>query len=45
MAFASDVGCPGGSGNGPAYAPSRNFQVVGPDEYGLDADNDGIACE
>ena len=31
--------------NGPFYVDARNFRVVGPDRYGLDADNDGIACE
>lgn len=41
----SDVDCPGGSGNGPSYAPGRNFNVVGPDVYGLDSDSDGVACE
>jgi len=42
--IASDVDCAGGSGNGPAYfqGPAR---VVGSDVYGLDADDDGIACE
>ncbi len=44
-ANASDVDCPGGSGDGPAYAPSRGFQVVGPDVYDLDRDSDGIGCE
>jgi micrococcal nuclease len=42
---AYDVDCPGGSGDGPVYAPRRNFRVVGPDVYGLDRDGDGIACE
>ena len=42
---ASDVDCGDGSGNGPAYVYEKNFRVVGPDEYGLDADNDGIGCE
>lgn len=41
----SDVDCGGGSGNGPAYVYAKGFQVVGPDVYGLDADNDDIACE
>jgi len=41
----SDVDCAGGSGNGPGYVSAKNFQVVGPDVYGLDADGDGIACE
>jgi len=43
--IASDVDCGGGSGNGPAYVWAKNFQVVGTDIYGLDADHDGIACE
>ena len=43
--IASDVDCGGGSGNGPAYVYDKNFQVVGPDVYGLDSDNDGIGCE
>jgi micrococcal nuclease len=41
----SDVDCAGGSGNGPGYVSGKNFRVVGPDVYGLDADGDGIACE
>lgn len=41
----SDVDCAGGSGNGPVYAPSSNFQVVGPDVFDLDRDSDGIGCE
>ncbi|MFP5316691.1 MAG: hypothetical protein ACLGI2_00150 [Acidimicrobiia bacterium] len=45
MPFASDVDCAGGSGNGPAYVSTKNLRVVGPDEYGLDSDNDGLACE
>ncbi len=40
-----DVDCPGGTGNGPAFAETVNFSVVGFDVYGLDRDNDGIACE
>lgn len=43
--IASDVDCAGGSGNGPAYVYEKNFQVVGPDEHGLDSDNDLVACE
>ncbi|HEX2191577.1 MAG TPA: hypothetical protein VHH09_00125 [Acidimicrobiales bacterium] len=31
--------------NGPFYVDDRNFRVVGPDRYGLDADDDGVACE
>jgi endonuclease YncB( thermonuclease family) len=42
----SDVDCAGGSGNGPGYISDKRFQVVGPDVYGLDGnDNDGVACE
>lgn len=39
-----DYDCAGGSGNGPnyAYGPIR---VVGPDEFDLDRDSDGIGCE
>ena len=44
-ADASDVDCGGGKGNGPVYATDKRFQVVGPDVFDLDADNDGIACE
>lgn len=39
-----DYDCAGGSGNGPNYARGP-FQVVGPDEFDLDRDNDGIGCE
>ncbi|MFY1635123.1 G5 domain-containing protein [Solwaraspora sp. WMMB335] len=42
--IASDVDCAGGSGNGPAYVQGP-VTVVGPDDYGLDHDNDGIGCE
>ena len=42
---ALDVDCAGGKGNGPVYVQEKNFRVVGPDVYGLDADGDGIACE
>ena len=41
---ASDVDCAGGSGNGPEYVAGP-VQVVGPDVYGLDRDNDGVGCE
>ncbi len=41
---ASDVDCAGGSGNGPAYVAGP-ISVIGTDIYGLDRDNDGIACE
>jgi endonuclease YncB( thermonuclease family) len=40
---ASDYDCAGGSGNGPAYTGYVN--VVGYDEYELDRDGDGAACE
>jgi hypothetical protein len=40
---ASDYDCAGGSGNGPYY--TGPVRVVGPDEFGLDADGDGYACE
>jgi endonuclease YncB( thermonuclease family) len=41
---ASDYDCVGGSGNGPYYVEGP-IRVVGPDEYDLDRDNDGIGCE
>ena len=41
--IASDVDCEGGSGNGPAY--TGMVRVVGPDEYDLDRDGDGVACD
>jgi hypothetical protein len=40
---ASDYDCEGGSGDGPYY--TGEVTVVGVDEYGLDADGDGIGCE
>lgn len=40
---ASDYDCLGGSGDGPLY--TGPVQVVGPDVFGLDADNDGLGCE
>ncbi|WP_459545625.1 hypothetical protein [Nocardia sp. X0981] len=39
----SDVDCAGGSGNGPEY--TGRVRVIGPDEYGLDRDGNGIGCE
>lgn len=39
----SDYDCEGGSGDGPGY--TGRVRVVGYDEYGLDADGDGIGCE
>jgi hypothetical protein len=40
---ASDYDCAGGSGDGPEYAGP--VEVVGSDDYGLDRDGDGYACE
>jgi hypothetical protein len=42
-ADASDVDCAGGDGDGPEYVGP--VQVVGSDPYGLDANDDGYACE
>jgi hypothetical protein len=39
-----DYDCAGGSGNGPNYV-SGPILVVGPDEFDLDRDGDGIGCE
>jgi hypothetical protein len=39
----SDVDCEGGSGNGPVY--TGRVRVIGPDEYDLDRDGDGVGCE
>jgi len=39
-----DYDCAGGSGNGPNYIAGP-ITVVGYDEYELDRDGDGIACE
>lgn len=39
----SDYDCAGGEGNGPDY--TGPVRVVGPDDYGLDADGDGVGCE
>ncbi len=44
-AYVSDADCSGGSGDGPHHVEEKNFRVVGPDEYGLDADRDGVGCE
>ncbi len=41
---ASDVDCDGGSGNGPAFVDGP-IRVTGPDDYDLDRDGDGIACD
>jgi hypothetical protein len=40
---ASDYDCAGGSGDGPAY--TGTVYVKGYDEYDLDADGDGVACD
>jgi hypothetical protein len=40
---ASDYDCAGGSGNGPKY--TGPVRVTGPDDYDLDRDGDGYACE
>jgi hypothetical protein len=42
--IASDADCASGSGNGPAYVKGPVY-VVGPDEYDLDRDGDGVGCE
>ena len=39
-----DWDCLGGGGNGPNYVPIR-VRVVGPDDFGLDADDDGYGCD
>jgi endonuclease YncB( thermonuclease family) len=39
-----DYDCASGSGNGPNYVQGP-VRVVGPDEFDLDRDNDGIGCE
>ena len=38
-----DYDCAGGSGDGPNY--TGRVEVVGHDEFGLDRDGDGLACE
>ena len=40
---AYDYDCESGTGDGPKY--TGYVEVVGPDEYGLDRDGDGAACE
>ncbi|QHC60849.1 hypothetical protein GSU72_14905 [Rathayibacter sp. VKM Ac-2760] len=42
--IASDGDCAAGSGNGPVYIQGP-VTVVGPDDYDLDRDGDGIACD
>ncbi|WP_306359990.1 hypothetical protein [Nocardia sp. CC227C] len=44
LPIVSDVDCAGGSGNGPVYTQGP-VRVIGPDEYGLDRDRDGVGCE
>ena len=39
-----DYDCAGGTGNGPNFV-NYQVRVVGPDEFSLDGDNDGIGCE
>jgi micrococcal nuclease len=39
-----DYDCASGSGNGPNYVYGT-VQVVGPDEFDLDRDGDGLGCE
>ena len=39
-----DYDCSSGSGNGPNYVHGP-VKVVGYDEFGLDADHDGVGCE
>ncbi len=41
---ALDVDCVGQEGNGPLFVTGP-FRVVGNDDYHLDPDHDGIACE
>jgi endonuclease YncB( thermonuclease family) len=41
--YAEDYDCEGGSGNGPLY--TGPVRVVGPDDFDLDRDGDGSACE
>jgi hypothetical protein len=42
--IAYDVDCWPGNGNGPAYVEGP-FEYEGEDIYGLDRNNDGVACE
>jgi hypothetical protein len=39
-----DYDCAGGSGDGPNYITGPIY-IVGYDEYGLDRDGNGVACE
>lgn len=43
LGYSSDYDCAGGSGNGPSY--TGVVFVIGSDDYGLDADHDGVGCE
>jgi hypothetical protein len=43
LPIVSDVDCEGGSGNGPVY--TGTVRVIGPDEYDLDRDGDGVGCD
>jgi hypothetical protein len=43
LPIVSDVDCVGGSGDGPVYTGTVN--VIGPDEYDLDRDGDGVGCD
>ncbi len=43
LEIVSDYDCKGGSGNGPYY--TGRVQVIGPDDYDLDRDGDGIGCD
>ncbi|WP_051772294.1 hypothetical protein [Saccharothrix sp. NRRL B-16314] len=40
----SDVDCEGGRGDGPEYVLGP-ITVIGPDDYRLDGNNDGVGCE
>jgi resuscitation-promoting factor RpfB len=40
---ATDYDCAGGTGDGPKY--TGTVEVIGPDDFELDADGDGIGCE
>jgi micrococcal nuclease len=43
---ADDVDCGGGGGDGPAYVFERDFDIVGPDVFGLDGNpRNGIGCD
>lgn len=43
LRYSSDYDCAGGSGNGPLY--TGPVFIIGADDYGLDADGDGLGCE